>query len=175
MSIWRPVVRVETVLDAPPDEVWADVEDLSSHVEWMQDAETIEFTTEQRSGVGTEFDCRTRIGPFRLMDHMEITSWRPGHEMGVRHVGLITGSGVFQLHPAGVETASRAEAERGPLPQRTRFTWTERLVFPWWLGGPLGAWCARPVLRHVWRTNLRNLSARVDAGNQRAASSSTSR
>ena len=158
-----PGIRVETVLDATPEQVWADVEDLSTHVEWMQDAASIDFTTEQRQGVGTEFDCLTRIGPFRLVDHMEITSWRPGQEMGVRHVGLITGTGTFTLQPAGVEASSRAEHEASPAPARTRFTWTERLVFPWWLGGPIGAWCARPVLGHVWRTNLRKLAARFPA------------
>jgi Polyketide cyclase / dehydrase and lipid transport len=158
-----PALRVSIVLDASPEEVWRDLEQLGSHTEWMQDAVAIDFTTGQRQGVGTEFDCATRIGPVRLTDHMAITSWLPGREMGVRHVGLITGSGVFTLRPAGVETPSRAAAEADPPPPRTHFEWTERLVFPWWLGGPLGAFAARPVLRHVWRANLRNLQARFVA------------
>ena len=148
------------VLDASPDRVWADVEDICSHVEWMEDAVEIDFTTDQRSGVGTEFDCATKVGPIRLVDHMEITSWDPGREMGVRHVGLITGSGQFTLRPAGVEVTSREQAERDSQPERTEFVWTESLVFPWWLGGPIGATVARPVLRRIWRTNLANLQQR---------------
>ena len=40
-------IRVTTVIDAPPAEVWAGVEDIATHVEWMADAESITFTSEQ--------------------------------------------------------------------------------------------------------------------------------
>ncbi len=126
--------------------MWDTIEDIASHTTWMQDAVAIHFTSEQHSGVGTSFDCETRIGPFRLVDRMEITSWKPGREMGVRHHGLVTGTGRFEL--------------RRTRAGRTRFTWIERLQFPWYFGGPVGAFVARPVLRRVWRTNLRNLRER---------------
>ncbi len=143
-----PRLKVRTTLAAPPSQVWDDIEDLASHTEWMRDAEVIRFTSERHSGVGTTFDCETRIGPFRLLDRMEITSWRPGREMGVRHDGLVTGTGRFVLH----RTRSG----------HTRFTWIERLRFPWYFGGPVGAFVARPVLRRVWRANLANLRARFE-------------
>ena len=141
-------LRVSTVLDAPPEVVWADLEDISTHVEWMRDAVAIRFTSPHRSGVGTTFDCDTKVGPFRLTDRMEITEWRPRAAMGVRHVGIVTGSGRFTLRRA-----------RGG---RTRFTWKERLVFPWYLGGPLGAVVGGEVLRLVWKRNLRNLRRRIE-------------
>jgi len=139
-------IRVSTVLDAPPEVVWADLEDISTHVEWMRDAVAIRFTSPHRSGVGTTFDCDTKVGPFRLTDRMEITEWRPGEAMGVRHVGLVTGDGVIRLRK-----------RRGG---RTRLTWSERLVFPWWMGGPIGGWAAVPVLWLVWRGSMRNLRER---------------
>lgn len=142
-------LTVSTVLDAPPEQVWAAVEDIGSHVDWMEDAVAIHFTSERTSGAGTTFDCETKVGPFRLTDRMEITEWAPRRAMGVRHVGLVTGSGVFRLQPKA----------KG---RRTKFVWTERLRFPWWMGGPLGAVAAKPVLRHVWRKNLRNLKAVVE-------------
>jgi hypothetical protein len=145
-----PRLTVSATYDATPDEVWAAVEDVGSHVDWMEDAVAIHFTSDSTSGVGTTFDCETKVGPFRLTDRMEITRWSPGRAMGVRHVGLVTGTGEFRI-------SSRS---RG---RRTRFVWTEQLHFPWWMGGPLGAIAARPVLRHVWRTNLRNLRAIVEA------------
>ena len=126
--------------------MWADLEDIASHVEWMEDAVSIRFRGRQRRGVGTEFDCVTQVGPVRLTDLMQITEWRANHTMGVRHVGLVRGVGRFRLRRA-----------RGG---RTRFSWEERLVFPWWLGGPLGGIVGAPVLRRIWRQNLRNLAAR---------------
>lgn len=139
-------IRVSTLIDAPPRRVWTDIRDISSHVQWMEDAVAIRFTGRSRQGVGTTFDCDTRVGPLRLTDRMVVTEWRTGRVMGIRHVGIVTGTGRFTLR----------RATRG----RTKFTWEERLVFPWWLGGPAGALAGSVVLRRVWRGNLRNLAAR---------------
>ena len=140
-----PRIRVSTTIPAPRRRVWADVRDLATHVEWMADAEAIRFTSRRRDGVGTTFDCDTRIGPLRLVDRMEITEWRPRRSIGVRHVGLVAGAGRFTLR----------RARRG-----TRFTWEEELRFPWWLGGPVGGVVGSVVLRAVWQRNLRRLRAR---------------
>lgn len=141
-------VTVTTVIAAPPARVWAAVEDIATHVEWMQDAEAIRFTSEQRHGVGTTFDCDTRIGPLRLTDRMTVTEWDPARVMGVRHVGAVEGTGRFTLDPVGVGA--------------TRFTWKEDLRFPWWLAGPVGAAVARPVFGWIWRRNLSRLKAIVE-------------
>ena len=144
-------ILVSTEIDATPHEVWDDLRHIGSHVEWMADAEAIRFTSEQRSGVGTTFDCATRLGPLRLNDRMAITAWDAPDaagraSMGVRHHGLVTGTGAFGLEPIGDD--------------RTRFTWEEELAFPWWLGGPIGALAGRPVLAAVWRRNLQRLQDR---------------
>jgi len=148
-------ITVSTVIDASPAEVWDAVEDVGSHVEWMADAEAIRFTSDRTSGVGTTFECDTRVGPFRLTDLMEITEWEPGRAMGVRHVGLVTGEGVFRLSPAGGRFRRR---------RATRFEWTEQLTFPWWMGGPLGAVVGGRVLKLIWKRNLRRLKELVEAG-----------
>jgi uncharacterized protein YndB with AHSA1/START domain len=138
-------IRVGADYDAPPDAVWRSVEEVDSHVEWMGDAETIRFLTEQTSGVGTRFECVTKIGPIRLTDLMEITEWEPGRAMGVRHTGVVTGTGRFTIEPL----------DGG---RRTRFSWEEELDFPWWLGGRLGSAIGGPtVLKRIWRGNLRRL------------------
>lgn len=141
-------IRVSTTIDATPKQVWAAVEDISTHTEWMADAVAIRFLTERTSGVGTRFECDTKVGPFRLTDVMEITEWRPRKAMGVRHVGLVTGDGVFTLR----------RARRG----RTRFEWAERLVFPWWMGGPAGGLVGGRIMKRIWKRNLQVLKQRVE-------------
>lgn len=140
-------IRVATTLPASPRKVWSDIQDISTHVEWMEDAVAIRFVSRRTKGVGTVFDCDTKVGPFRLVDRMEITEWKAGSVMGIRHVGLVTGSGRFTLKRR---------------PRGTRFVWEEELVFPWWMGGPLGALVGGQVLRLVWRRNLRNLRRRFE-------------
>jgi hypothetical protein len=129
--------------------VWEVVEPIERHVDWMRDAVAIRFEGEQQRGVGTRFACDTRVGPLRLVDRMEITDWVPQEVMGVRHTGLVTGTGTFTLTPID-------------LGRRTRFTWTEDLRFPWWLGGRAGELLGgRLVMRAIWRGNLRRLARLV--------------
>ena len=145
------VIAVGIELDAPPDAVWNVVEPIERHVDWMADAVAIRFQTDQHRGVGTRFVCDTKVGPFTLADRMEITEWVPGAAMGVRHAGIVTGSGRFSLTPIDIG-------------RRTRFEWTEELHFPWYLGGPIGeALGGRVVLRGIWRRNLRRLRDLVEA------------
>jgi len=139
-------LRVSVVIDAPAEVVWEDLRHIERHSEWMVDAVAIRFTSSQMEGTGTTFECDTKVGPIRLTDVMEITEWQPGRLMGVRHVGLVTGVGAFRLRPK----------RHG----RTKVVWAERLVFPWWMAGPIGAQVSAPVLKRMWRRSLANLAAR---------------
>ncbi|HEX2384873.1 MAG TPA: SRPBCC family protein [Acidimicrobiales bacterium] len=143
-------IRTRIDLDAPPAVVWRAIERVESHVEWMDDAIAIRLTSRRRQGAGTTFDCDTKVGPFRLTDRMTITQWKPRRSMGVSHVGIVSGTGRFTLR-----------RRRGG---RTRFGWDERLSFPWFLGGPVGAAVAAPILKRIWRRNLVNLKALVEHG-----------
>ena len=143
-------IVVSIDIDATPAQVWQVVEPVERHIDWMHDAVAIRFTGEQTRGVGTEYLCDTKVGPLKLVDRMEITEWVPGEVMGVRHTGLVTGSGRFSLTPID-------------LGRRTRFTWAEQLVFHWWMGGPVGAFVGgKVVLRAIWRRNLRGLRRQVE-------------
>lgn len=128
--------------------MWDAAADLASHAEWMADARSITFETAQRRGPGTRLRVETRIGPLRTNDLMVVDEWLEGRVIGVEHRGLVTGRGRFELLP----TAGG-----------TRFTWREELAFPWFLGGHLTAWLARPVLARLWRRNLAGLKARLEA------------
>lgn len=138
-------IRVSTTIEAPIDAVWEYVRRIDSHTEWMSDAESISFLSDQTEGVGTAFECLTKVGPLRLNDAMVVTEWAEQEVIGVRHTGLVTGEGRFTLAPAGTD--------------RTEFCWTEELQFPWWMGGLLGDIVGARILEWVWRRNLKSLRA----------------
>jgi carbon monoxide dehydrogenase subunit G len=140
-------IEVGVTIPATPEEVWKDVAVLENHVEWMADAESIEFLSETNRGVGTKMKVLTRVGPLRTTDVMEFTAWDAPHRMAIHHQGLVTGEGAFTLEPTD---------------GATRFTWRETLTFPWYLGGPITEFFAAPVLRQIWKRNLRRLAARFE-------------
>jgi uncharacterized protein YndB with AHSA1/START domain len=142
-------IRVCTTIDAAPARVWQVVESIEQHIDWMADAQRITFVSSRRRGVGTEFDCLTRVGPFVLTDRMTVTEWVSGRAMGIEHRGVVRGSGRFTVKPR----------RRG----QTRFCWTERLRFPWWMGGPVGEQVVKPVLGRLWRRNLVRLRRIAEA------------
>src|SRR5690606_30526180 len=130
-----PPVSVSVLIAAPLDAVWEAASDLTSHPEWMADAESIRFADEQRRGVGTTMEVATRVGPFRVSDWLVVTAWEDRRLIEIVHVGSISGWGRFRLDP---------------LAGGIRFTWTEQLHFPWWLGGPVVAYGAQLVLSLIW-------------------------
>jgi hypothetical protein len=155
-------VTVSIDIDATPQRVWDVIEPIERHVDWMADAVAIRFETEQTRGVGTTFLCDTKIGPIRLTDAMEITEWIPAVDagdgavaqdgaMGVKHTGIVTGSGILHVEPLSGG-------------QRTRFTWKEDLDFPWFFGGRLGEIIGgKLILGPIWRRNLRKLKQLVES------------
>lgn len=132
-------VTVSVIVPASVAEVWDDVARLETHTEWMADAASIDFVGEQRSGVGTQMVVETRVGPLRTSDRLEFIRWDPPRQMEVRHNGIVRGTGAFTL----------SEEAAG-----TRFMWSEKLEFPWFLGGPVAAAVAAPILRRIWKGNL---------------------
>jgi len=140
-------IEIDVVIHHRVPVVWEELRHIERHVNWMSDAQRIDFHTDQREGVGTAFDCFTKVGPFTTTDVMTITHWQDGAIMGVTHRGLFTGRGEFVLADMG---------------DTTRLTWREDLRFPWWAGAAVGAALARPVLRVIWRKNLANLARVLD-------------
>lgn len=141
-------VTVSIRVDASRDRVWAELSDLASHPEWMKDAESITFTSEQTGGVGTSMEVLTRVGPLRTTDIMEVTGWTEGESIEIAHYGVVKGRGKLEVTPDG---------------DSCLVSWTEELFFPWWVGGLITAALARPVMTRIWAGNLRGLAARVNS------------
>ena len=132
-------ITFERELTQSPSVVWEELRHIERHVNWMMDATTIDFDSAQREGVGTSFRCTTKVGPITLLDAMTITTWVEKTVMGVEHRGVIGGRGIFTLSPRGTGTL---------------LAWRENLLVPWWMGGPLGALVASPILRSIWEKTL---------------------
>lgn len=143
----KPIV-VTVDISAPLSAVWETVSNLKGHEQWMGDVESISFEGSATSGPGTVMTVATRVGPFRLADRMTVTVWEPPHRIVVEHQGLVAGSGEFSL---------------SAIAGATRFTWSEELRFPPFLGGPVAAYMSRPLLTLIWRHNLRRLKALIEA------------
>src|SRR4051794_16740373 len=92
-------IYVSVVIDAPPADVWAVVEPIERHVDWMADADAIRFEGLQRRGVGTRIAVDTRFGPLRLTDRMYVTEWIDGAVIGVDHVGRVWAAAASPSNP----------------------------------------------------------------------------
>lgn len=139
-----PRIAVSRPIPAPHTRVWEALADLESHQLWMRDAHSIVFLDDRRRGVGTRMEVETRIGPFRTLDLIEVVGWEEGHSIDVAHSGLVGGVGALRVTPD----------DGGAVVE-----WVEDLIYPWWLGGAVTAWLARPVLAAVWKGNLRRLAS----------------
>ena len=138
--------KVSIDIDAPIETVWADLANLDTHVEWMADAESLEYASEQKTGVGTVIEVLTKVGPLKTIDVLTFTTWDAPHAMIATHSGVVSGEGIFTLTDLG--------------DNRTRFTWAEDLNMPWFFGGRLGRPISEPVMRMIWAKNLKRLAAR---------------
>ncbi|MFQ5966917.1 MAG: SRPBCC family protein [Acidimicrobiia bacterium] len=143
------VISLSARIEAPPPRVWAELADFAGQSEWMSDVTSIEFATSQRSGLGTRMIVGSRVGPFRVQDLLEVIAWDEPNVLSVAHRGRVKGTGEFRLDDVG---------------GATKVTWSEDLEFPWYMGGRLGIFAARPILLRIWRRSLALLTERVLSG-----------
>lgn len=171
-------IAISIDIAAPPAVVWDNICDITTHTDWMRDALDVELIGHQTQGVGTRFACETKVGPMQVTDTMEITEWSPGQKMGVRHTGIVSGEGIFSIQATGQnvipQDATTQDADTQDATSQdaasqdaahTRFQWSETLRFPWRLGGPVGEFLAYPVLRSMWKGNLKRLKQKIESNN----------
>ena len=141
-------IQISVNVSVSPQVLWEELRHIDRHVNWMNDAVSITFISPTTEGVGTAFSCLTKVGPFKTKDIMTITQWEETKTMGVEHVGLVKGTGTFQIapHQAG-----------------STITWEETLAFPWWMLGSFGSLAASPILRLIWKKNLQNFKHVVES------------
>ena len=143
-------IQISVNVSVSPQVLWEELRHIDRHVNWMNDAVSITFLSPSTEGVGTQFSCLTKVGPFKTTDQMTITQWEENKTMGVEHTGLVKGTGTFHIHPHG---------------EGSTITWKESLSFPWWMLGSFGSLAASPILRLIWKKNLKNLKEIVERMN----------
>ena len=140
-------IQISTHINVSPEILWEELRHIDRHVNWMNDAVSITFTSPTTEGVGTQFSCLTKVGPLKTTDIMTIIQWQENKVMGVEHVGLVKGTGTFHIEPHG---------------EGSTITWKESLSFPLFFLGSLGALAATPLLTYIWKKNLTNLKNIVE-------------
>jgi carbon monoxide dehydrogenase subunit G len=118
-------VRESVDIDAPPERVWDHVVDWPRQSEWIP---ATRVRAAAGTGIGTQVEAFTGVGPLGLRDTMTVTAWDPPRRCEVLHTGrLLRGEAGFVVTPRGHDGA--------------RLEWWERFDLP---GGPAGrlAWPA---------------------------------
>jgi uncharacterized protein YndB with AHSA1/START domain len=123
--------------------LWGALADIESHREWMTDVRALRFLTGQRSGAGTRYVIDVRVGPLRVHDRIEVTTWDQPRELAITHqLGPARGEGRFVLADAGLGA---------------RMEWRTRFEIPWWAGGAVAERIGAGPTRRLLRRNLASL------------------
>jgi uncharacterized protein YndB with AHSA1/START domain len=143
-------VRIE-VADLMPgsrETVWDLITDWEHQDDWMLEASDFLVTSEHREGVGVEALATIRIGGIRTRDRVRVSVWEPPERLVIEHVGWVRGRGDIRLTAADLDT---------------RLTWVETLQAPLGIVGHLGLWLFAPLMRRIFRRDLRVLRGLVRA------------
>ncbi len=116
-------LRTELTIQAPAEKVWALVIDWPAQSRWIPlTTVTIDRSSPAGSGPGTRFTGRTRLGPIRFDDPMEVTEWQSATE------GC---PGRCQVRKLGPWLTGRAEIDVRPTAGGTRVAWSEDIRLRW--------------------------------------------
>jgi Polyketide cyclase / dehydrase and lipid transport len=131
-----------------PGIVWPYLVDWERLNGWMLEVRSIRVTGTLREGVGVEAEATLRIAGITTRDPIRVTRWEPSKVLELLHLGWVKGTGYMELTPAD---------------SGTFLLWRESLVPPWgWLGA-LGMRVVTPIMRRIFRRDLRVLRELVEA------------
>ena len=148
----RPVaVVVAATMPGPPDLVWRLITDWERQGDWMLEARDFVVTSAHRTGVGVEAEATVRIGGITTKDRVRITGWDPPRRLSLEHLGWVGGTGDLILIPAGAGGTTVVWREAFHAPQ---LGWLARLG----VVGRLGLFAFRPLMRRIFRRDLRVLA-----------------
>ena len=131
-----------TTIRASPDRVWEVLSDWERQASWMPDVAWIRLLGPQRE-LRAKLQVRTKVfGVPLATDLVEVIAWGPPRQLGIRHVGVVVGTGEWKLAPISGGTA---------------FTWLESFRMSPPILGDLALWLYSPWQRMMLRRSIRNL------------------
>jgi hypothetical protein len=80
---------------------------------------------------------------------VQVIGWEPNRRLAIRHLGWVSGTGEIYLTPIG--------------PDRTHLFWREELEPPIGIAGALGMTAFKPLMKRIFKRDLRVLSGLVRA------------
>lgn len=137
-------LRLDVVVDAPVETVFAAFTDWERQGEWMLGTR-VETTDQGGVGVGGGLRAWTGAGPVGFWDTMRITEWDEPYRVKVEHTGnVVRGTGVMEVVA---------------LPDdRSRFIWSEQIVPPLGAFGRVGWRVLRAPFGWGVRKSLRDFA-----------------
>ncbi|MEX0800202.1 MAG: SRPBCC family protein [Dehalococcoidia bacterium] len=87
-------IEVSTVVPAPVDEVWALCKDIERTADWFPAIQSVRPVTEQREGVGAEYEFTARNAGRTVTYRMRVTGWDEGR-MVRQEIVPESGSGLW--------------------------------------------------------------------------------
>jgi uncharacterized protein YndB with AHSA1/START domain len=144
------LIETTATMPGPPEVVWALLTDWEHQDDWMLEASDFVVVSEQREGVGVEAEATVRIGGLKTRDRVRVAGWEPPKRLVIEHLGWVGGRGELHLTPGlGVPT--------------THLYWKEELSPPLGFLGALGLSLFKPLMKRVFRRDLRVLQGLVRA------------
>jgi len=137
-------------INATPEQIWPILADFEGQKQWMVDLRKLDITSEVGTGIGTRMEVTSELfGLPVVKDVMVVDYWQPPLLYSVIHVGQFSGTGVFELRPAG---------------GMTEFIWVEEFRPPLVPLGELGfKLVVAPHLRSVFLRSMTNVKRLAEA------------
>jgi hypothetical protein len=123
-------IRTDLVVHAPAEAAWRLVTDWAAQSRWIPlTTVTVDHQPPTGPGVGTRFTGRSRLGPVRFDDPMEVTGWHPpaGTEPGRCRIRKL---GPWLTGWAEIEVAAAPGGARVEWVEDVRLRWTPRFADP---------------------------------------------
>ena len=146
---WPVAVEISETMPGPPSVVWELITDWEHQGDWMLEASDFTVVSEHREGIGVEAEATVRIAGIATRDKVRVVGWEPNRRLAIEHLGWVAGRGEIYLTPLGRD--------------RTHVFWREELEPPIGLLGALGLSAFKPLMRRIFKRDLRILRGLVRA------------